>query len=177
MTTNGQQKPEVSIIVPARNEEACLAECLESLLAQTGVRFEVFVADDGSTDNTTRIAKSFPRVNVLNADPLPAGWTGKSHACLSAAKRAKGEWFLFTDADTVHAPGALASALAEAESFNASMLSYSPKQEAVTFWERVVMPVVFAELASAYNTEAINDPASSLAAANGQYILIRNEAY
>src|ERR1700730_8438146 len=104
--------PEVSIIVPARNEEASLADCLESLTDQTGVAFEIIVVDDGSTDRTREIAQSFAKVRVISPEPLPDGWTGKNNAVIAGAKEkeARGQWLLFTDADTVHLPGSLARA-------------------------------------------------------------------
>jgi len=169
--------PEVSIIVPARNEESSLVDCLESLIAQTGVAFEIIVVDDGSTDRTREIALSFAGVRVVSAGPLPAGWTGKNNAMVAGTREASGRWFLFTDADTVHWLGSLARALAEARENKAEMLSYSPEQIAVTFWEMAVLPVVFAELARQYPPRKVSDPASPLAAANGQYILIRRETY
>src|SRR5579863_8812536 len=173
--TNGA--PVVSVIIPARNEEACLGGCLESLVAQTGVAFEIVVVDDHSTDRTREIATSFPNVRVTEAGPLPGGWTGKNNAVTTGARQARGQWLLFTDADTIHLPGSLARALAEAEQNGAQMLSYSPEQIAASFWEMAVLPVVFAELARQYPPSKVSDPNSALAAANGQYILIRRDAY
>jgi cellulose synthase/poly-beta-1,6-N-acetylglucosamine synthase-like glycosyltransferase len=166
----------VSVIVPARNEEACLGDCLESLTAQTGLGFEIIVVNDASTDRTREIAQSFSRVRVVDADP-PPGWTGKNNAMAAGARAARGEWLLFTDADTVHVPGSLCRALAEVKRHDAALLSYSPEQEVHGFWENAVMPVIFAELAVTYQTTLVNDPRSSAAAANGQYILIAREAY
>jgi glycosyltransferase involved in cell wall biosynthesis len=172
-----REGPEVSIIVPARNEEACIGGCLRSLQSQTGMAFEILVIDDGSSDSTRTIAATFAGVSVYDALPLPTGWTGKSNACLTGAKLAKGKWLLFTDADTVHAPAGLASALREARENGVAMLSYSPGQQVGSILEKAVMPVIFAELAGAYRTEDINKPGSAKAAANGQYILIAREAY
>jgi len=174
---SGSAVPEVSIIVPARNEEASLADCLQSLAEQSGVAHEIIVVDDGSTDRTGEIAASFAGVRVIGPGPLPAGWTGKNNAVVAGAAVARGQWLLFTDADTVHLPGSLARALAEARDNGADMLSYSPEQIAVTFWEMAVLPVVFAELAREYPPKKVSDPASTIAAANGQYILIRRDAY
>ncbi|MGO9863921.1 MAG: glycosyltransferase [Terriglobales bacterium] len=169
--------PEVSIIIPARNEEVSLGDCLQSLTTQTGVTFEIIVVDDASSDRTRQIAQSFAGVRVISPGPLPPGWTGKNNAVVAGTRVASGRWFLFTDADTVHQLGSLARALVEAKENNAEMLSYSPEQIAVTFWEIAVLPVVFAELARQYPPQKVSDPASPLAAANGQYILIRRETY
>jgi hypothetical protein len=171
------ERPMVSVIVPARNEEACLGGCLESLVAQTGLRFEVIVVDDGSTDRTREIAQSFPGVRVVEPGPLPTGWSGKNNALVAGVKKARGEWLLFTDADTVHRAGSLAQSVGEARRQKAALLSYSPEQEVHGLWERAVMPVIFAELASTFRPSAVSDPRSAAAAANGQYILVSREAY
>ena len=174
--------PQVSVIVPARNEEASLAACLDSLVSQTGVTFEIIVVDDHSTDRTHEIAERFAaahpgKVRVISAVPLPDGWTGKNNAVTTGAREALGEWLLFTDADTIHLPGSLARALSEANQTGSDLLSYSPEQIAVTFWEMAILPVVFAELARQYPPSKVSDPKSPIAAANGQFILIRREAY
>jgi glycosyltransferase involved in cell wall biosynthesis len=170
-------RPEVSVIVPARNEEACLGACLESLAGQQGVSFELIVVDDGSTDRTAAIARSFSGVRLTEASPLPDGWSGKSNAVYTGARQARGQWLLFTDADTVHLPGSLARAVEEAKRHGAEMLSYSPAQELHGFIQRAVMPVIFAELASTFRPREVSDPDSPTAAANGQYLLITREAY
>ena len=169
--------PLVSVIIPARNEEASLAQCLESLASQTGLTFEIIVVDDASTDHTRQIAQTFPQVNVVDAPPLPPGWTGKNNALVAGAKTARGKWLLFTDADTFHHPGSLARSLSEAEQHSAALLSYSPEQEVRGFLENAVMPVIFAELACTYRPSEICNPASRAAAANGQYLLITRQAY
>src|ERR1700761_1498125 len=91
----------VSIIVPARNEEASLSDCLTSLVAQQVLAFEIIVVDDHSTDRTSEIASSFSGsgVKLIKAAALPDGWTGKNNAVAAGAKIARGEWLLFTDAD------------------------------------------------------------------------------
>src|SRR5271157_378248 len=173
--------PEVSIIVPARNEEASLGDCLESLTAQTGVAFEIIVVDDGSTDRTRAIAQSFAGVRVISPGPAHENWTGKNNAVVAGAKEAHANWLLFTDADTVHLPGSLARALNEAKNERADLLSYSPDQVVVTFAERAVMPVIFAELAAHYPPRKVRErslgQSSEIVAANGQYILVRRAAY
>jgi glycosyltransferase involved in cell wall biosynthesis len=170
-------KVTVDVIVPARNEEDCLGRCLESLVAQQGISFQIIVVDDGSTDGTLAIAESFPCVRVLRAAEPKPGVMGKSNALITGAEGRTAKWLLFTDADTVHYPGSLATSVQEAESRNVDLLSYSPEQEAVTWWELAVMPVVFAELVRTYPPERVNDPADPTVTANGQYILVRREAY
>ncbi len=169
----------VSVIVPARNEEASLKDCLESLVSQNDVALEIIVVDDHSTDRTREIASSFSdqHVRLIEAPPLPAGWTGKNNAATTGARPAHGEWLLFTDADTIHLPGSLARSIEEARRHHAALLSYSPEQIVKSFWEKAVMPVIFAELAATFRPAQVSDPNSPAAAANGQYILITREAY
>ncbi len=173
--------PEVSIIVPARNEELNLAACLQSLITQTGVQpdvaFEIIVVDDASVDRTREIAQSFAGVRVISPAPAPPGWTGKNNAVIAGVRDARGEWLLFTDADTIHRPGSLARALQEAKREQADLLSYSPEQIVGSFSERAVMPVVFGELAAHFPPHKVRAQKSGIAAANGQYILVRRSAY
>lgn len=167
----------VSIIVPARNEEACLGECLRSLAAQEGVPFEILVVDDGSTDGTAAIVSSFPGVRLLRAAAPPAGESGKCHAAWMGAQAATGDWLLFTDADTVHKPDSLARCLREAQDSGAALLSLSPEQEVHGVLQQAAMAVIFAELARKYRPKEVSDPALPVAAANGQYLLIRRDVY
>jgi glycosyltransferase involved in cell wall biosynthesis len=173
----------LSVIVPARNEADVLRPCLESLVSQSGMGFalgedwELFVVDDGSTDATRSIALEFPAVTLLDPEPLERGWTGKANAVWSAAQKARGDWLLFTDADTVHTSGSLERALHEAQHAQVAMLSYSPRQVVTGFWQRSLMPLIFAELAIAYPPQKVSDPSSRVAAANGQFLMVERSAY
>src|SRR5690348_16927722 len=90
------ERPAVSVIVPARNEEACLGVCLESLVGQQGIAFEIIVVNDGSSDRTAEVARSFSKARVIDAPGLPAGWTGKNNAMMAGAQAASADWLLFT---------------------------------------------------------------------------------
>jgi glycosyltransferase involved in cell wall biosynthesis len=174
---------ELTIIVPARNEEDCLAECLQSLVSQSedlfelGKDWELIVVNDDSTDRTEEIARGFAGVTVIQADKLEPGWVGKNNAVWTAAKRARGRWLLFTDADTIHEPGDLRRAMHEAVRHKAGMLSYSPRQIVQGLVRRSLMPLVFSELSLAYPPAKVSDPNQRIAAANGQFILVAREAY
>jgi glycosyltransferase involved in cell wall biosynthesis len=174
---------ELTVIVPARNEEDCLGVCLESLVAQSekifelGKDWELIVVDDHSTDRTAEIARGFAGVTVLEAEKLQRGWTGKANAIWTAARRARGRWLLFTDADTIHEPGNLHRAIHEATKHKAGMLSYSPRQIVSGVVQRSLMPLVFCELALSYPPAKVSDPKERIAAANGQFLLVEREAY
>lgn len=174
---------ELSVIIPARNEEANLGECLESLTSQSesffqlGREWEILVVNDGSTDRTGEIARSKSGVTVLEAAPLENGWTGKANAIWTAVKASRGRWLLFTDADTLHQPGNLRRAMHEAQKYKAGLLSYSPRQLITGLAQATVMPLIFCELALSYPPAKVSDPADRLAAANGQFMLFSREAY
>jgi glycosyltransferase involved in cell wall biosynthesis len=174
---------ELSVIIPARNEQECLAACLESLVSQSdkvfelGRDWELIVVDDHSTDRTAEIAGGFAGVTVMDAAKLEPGWTGKNNAIWTAARRARGRWLLFTDADTIHEPGNLHRAMHEAAKHKVGMLSYSPRQIVSGLAQRTLMPLVFCELALSYPPVKVSDPNQRIAAANGQFLLVEREAY
>jgi len=179
-----EQLIELTVIIPARNEQDSIAACLESLVAQSedifqlGRDWEVIVVDDNSTDRTAEVVHGFTGVvSILAAGKLERGWTGKANAVWTAAKKARGEWLLFTDADTIHEPGDLRRAIHEAERHRAGVLSYSPRQLTSGLAQRSLMPLIFSELALAYPPAKVSDPAQRIAAANGQFLLIEREAY
>ncbi len=189
MTPRPEALYELTVILPARNEEPVLPGCLASLLAQNsaatfelGRDWELIVVDDGSTDRTAALTAEAFRGHagtaILSPPPLdPKLFTGKNNACWSAAGVARGRWLLFTDADTLHEPGNLGHALHEAKKHGAAMLSYSPRQIVSGPAQHVLMPLIFSELASVYPTDQVNDPDKRIAAANGQFLLIERDAY
>jgi len=190
---NSAEQPdlELSVIIPARNEEQSLPNCLASLLIQSepgfalGQQWEIIIVNDDSTDKTREIAAKAAAdhegIILLDAPPLDlssrGGFTGKSNACWTGAQAARGSHLLFTDADTIHETNDISRALREADRHKAILLSYSPRQIVTGFWQHAVMPLVFSELSSVYPSKQVNDPVQSLAAANGQFIVVEREAY
>ena len=178
---------ELTVIVPARNEQDCLGACLQSLVSQSedifklGKDWEIVVIDDHSTDGTGRIAREIaadnPGVTIVEAGKLEKDWTGKANAIWTAARKARSRWLLFTDADTIHEPGDLRRAIHEATRHKAGLLSYSPRQIVSGLAQRSLMPLVFCELALAYPPAKVSDPNQRIAAANGQFLLVEREAY
>ena len=174
---------QLSVMIPARNEAALIRECLASLTRQSeedfllGRDWELMVVDDASLDTTRQIAEEFADVTVLEAPPLTEGWAGKTNALWFAAQQARGKWLLFTDADTVHEAGDLRRAMHEAERYKVALLSYSPRQVVHGVWQRTLMALIFADLAQAYPPRLVNLTDSRVAAANGQFLLIRRDVY
>jgi glycosyltransferase involved in cell wall biosynthesis len=177
---SAEAQPLISVIVPARNEQENIGDCVRSLLTQ-GEGIEIIVADDSSTDHTAPIvqgiARESPNVRLVSVPPLPEEWLGKNHALHAAVPHAHGEWLLFTDADTRHQEAALRGVVNWAEKAKLDLVSCSPPQQTETWWEQAVIPQVYQMLAGLYPFERVNDPSDPLAAANGQFILIRRPVY
>ena len=174
--------PRLSIVVPARDEERSIERCVRSLLAEEWLDFEVIVVDDRSSDATpgilARLAAADARLRVVRGAELPPGWVGKPWALHQGARLARGEWLLFTDADSDHDPRGAATALYYATNAPVDALSIATHQELGSFWERAVLPSVLGlVLFASGSLGEINDPRSSRALANGQYLLVSRRAY
>ena len=134
----------VSILIPARNEEANIAAAVESALANDHA--EVLVLDDNSTDATfdvvSGLANSEPRLRVLAGEKLPAGWLGKNFACAQLAAAASHRLLLFVDADVRLAPDAAAALAHALRASGAHLISGVPRQEVRTFSEQLLIPLI-----------------------------------
>lgn len=177
------EPPLVSVVIPARDEARHIEPCLRAVLAARWPAFEVLVVDDHSTDGTgeiaRRVAATDPRVRVLAAPDLPAGWFGKQWACHTGAQAARGSLLCFTDADTRHGPELLARSVNALVARGADLFTVAGRQEMGSFWEKVVQPMVFTILLSRYGgLEAMSRstrPVDKIA--NGQFLLFTREAY
>ena len=170
--------PQVSILVPARNEQQRVLEtCIRSILAQDYGNFEVIAVNDRSTDATGTIlralARSDHRLHVLEGQELPPGWLGKPYAMHQALNHARGEWILATDADMIFDTAALRTALDHTLNSRGDALTLIPHFETGSFWERVMIPTwewVFLMYTISYR---IHDPKSDRAAGIGGFFLLR----
>lgn len=175
--------PFLSIIVPARNEERQIENCVRSLLSQEHEDFEVLVVNDRSTDRTgeilERLTRKHPSLRVVHGDELPEGWVGKPWALAQGMRAARGSWLLFTDADTEHHAYACASAMRYALAKSAQFLSLLPTQRFETPAERVFLPTILWMIAFGIGSlDAINDSKRLDAAIfNGQYLLCERAAF
>jgi chlorobactene glucosyltransferase len=182
---SGAAVPPVAAIVPARDEEANIARCLEGLLAQDypAARLRAVIVDDHSADATRAIAGAIEardsRLRVLEAPPLPPGWIGKCHACRVGAQAVTGEaeWLCFLDADVRPEPSLLARAVATAQSERLDLLSLAPRQELGSFAERLVMPCGLYLLAFYQDLGRLQSRTGDDATATGQFMLVRRHVY
>jgi chlorobactene glucosyltransferase len=183
---SGVDAPQVSVVIPARNEAHNIERCVRSVLASVYAPLEVIVVDDHSTDGTGAIGRRIAaepanagRLHVIDAPPLPSGWFGKQWACHTGAAAARGSLLCFTDADTAHGPELLGRSVTALEQRGASLFTVAGRQEMVSFWEKVVQPVVFSILLSRYGgletMSRSTDPINKIA--NGQFLLVRRDHY
>lgn len=172
----------VSILVPARNEAAVIGDTVRRLLVQTYPRFELILLDDNSSDGTADLARAAAqgdeRLKIIQGKPLPPGWAGKNWACQQLGEAARGDVLLFTDADTLWAPGGVTAVIGEMNRTGGDLQTVWPTQITVSWTERLTVPnialVVVAYLPILFTHFT---PFSSFAAANGQVMAFRRTAY
>ena len=179
----------VGVVVPARNEERNIGACVDTILAQDHANLRLVVLNDGSDDGTGDVLAGRlgdPRLTVMDGGdgPLPEGWLGKAWACQRAAKAllesdSPPDWLLFVDADVTLHPHAVAASLGHAERGELAMVSGLGRLIMESFWEKVLQPVMAGLILGGSDLDKINDPegGEDRPLANGQYILVRTDAY
>ena len=174
--------PMVSVIVPARNEEANIERCLTSFATQDYPNLEIIVIDDRSTDDTGKIienlASRYPTIKVLQSTSMPPdGWTGKNNALVQAVDQAKGDWFYFADADTCHFPNSISKAICYASDKKAHLVSFWPLHEFGSLGERLITPALWSSFFWLDPLQWVNDYGYDIAYAVGHAILVERKAY
>lgn len=176
----GGSRPTVSLLLPVRNEESTLPDTLPRLLDQGAD--EVVVLDDHSTDRTSEILASLgashDRLRILRGDDLPDGWTGKNWACRQLADAARGDLWIFTDADVEWGEGALDALLMAWDPSRDGFASVWPRQRTVGWLERIAVPQIDLILLGSLPWPLVPRlPLASLTAGNGQVMAWRPDAY
>lgn len=173
--------PKLSVCVPARDEEGNIGACVRAVLASDYPNLELVVVDDRSGDRTAEEAREAaggdPRFRLIQGTEPPAGWAGKPWACQRAAGEASGELLLFVDADVRLAPWAAGAAAARLVRGELAMVSLFGDWDLRGFWERAVIPVVGWFIRGAVDLDVVNKVGRPEAFANGQFILVRRDAY
>ena len=172
----------ISLLIPARNEEKNIGNLLNDLLLQDYKNVEIIVFNDHSTDKTAEIVERYSladdRIKLINSNNLPAGWLGKNHGCFQLAKHAKGEFFLFLDADVGIKGNAIGQTTEVVSRQKLGLLSVFPKQIMKTAGEKMTVPLMHYILLTLLPLILVSKSRfSSLAAANGQFMLFDAETY
>lgn len=173
--------PSVHVLVPARNEENNIGDCIAALRAQDYPNLRIRVIDDHSTDRTAQIiaqhAADDPRVQLRHAPDLPKGWMGKPHALWSGSRDVDADYVLFLDADVRLRPAAVRLAVLAAESSKAGLVTLVPRLTAASFWERAVQPVVAQILFTFVDPVRARDVDSDFTVGYGPFMFFRRTAY
>ena len=177
--------PRIAMVVPARNEADVIGRVARALLGQDYPGpLHIFVVNDHSTDDTAgEVARAAngpsDRLTILSAASLPAGWTGKMWALAQGVERAaefSPDYFLFTDADIVHAPASVSSLVAMAQTRGLDMVSMMVNLRCESFAERALIPAFVFFFFMLYPPEWVNDRRKRTAGAAGGDILVKAEA-
>lgn len=170
----------LSIIIPARNEEMYIKKCIQSILNQSAKSYEVLVVDDSSTDSTLEIVMEFsnnPKIRIISAGPKPDGWIGKNWPCYVGYKNAKGNYLMFTDADTIHSNNSLRDSLHTLLSDNMDVITAVPRLMYPNFIIKMVLPILSIFMFTRYSPMRVNDPKVELGYLFGSYFIISKDCY
>ena len=167
----------VSVLIPMRNEEENVKGCLSSVLAQKGLdTLEVIAIDDGSTDNTSNEVKAFPSVELISGEKLPDKWLGKLWACQQLAEKSSGDYLVFVDADVRLSDYAVANSISKMGNWD--FISPYPRQLTAGFVQKIFQPLLqWSWLSSVPLLIAQKYSIKSMAVANGQFLIIKRDAY
>jgi len=174
--------PLISVLVPARNEEGIIKNCLKSLFRLNYPKLEIIVLDDNSNDRTFEIVKAISKdsknLKIVRGEKLPPGWNGKNWACHQLSQLAKGKWLLFTDADTVHTPHSASKALAAAQKNKSVFVSFIPGLINKTWAENLILPIIHFAFLVLVPFKLINyHKDSRLSFGIGPFMLIERDFY
>jgi len=177
-----KEEPLVSVLIPARNEEKNIQNCLNSLTNQTYSNLEIIVLDDNSNDKTYEISRTIghrnKNIRVIKGKKLPPDWNGKNWACQQLSLEAKGKWLLFTDADTIHQPHSVRKAVGAAEKNESDFLSCLPRLIAKTWSEKLYMSIIHFVFVAIIPWKMIKfNRKSKFPFGMGPFMLIKKEMY
>jgi chlorobactene glucosyltransferase len=175
------EKPKVSVIIPARNEEKLISICLDSLLDQNYENYEIIVIDDSSEDATAEIIKKYASINskiiFVSARPKPKDWMGKNWACMEGYQKATGELLVCTDSDTKYSKNVLSLAVSHLFSLELDALTVIPKLLCFDNWTRVTLPMLSTFLHTRFSALRVNDPSKKTGYFFGSFFIIKKSVY
>lgn len=173
--------PKLSIIIPACNEAEHIATAMHSLLSQDYPNFEIIVINDRSSDETgqllDQLAMSDARLQVLHIQKLPRGWLGKVNALHQGVQLAKGDWYLFTDADVHFKSGLLKKAFLYIQAHNIGHLALLPQVKLNHFWLNLSVRAFGLLFLFTTRAAAVNNPNSKTPIGVGAFNLVQAELF
>ena len=175
------EKPKVSIILPARNEEKFIGNCLDSLVNQDYIDYEIIAINDSSDDSTGTIikkyTKKFPKLIHVDAKPKPEGWVGKNWACMEGYKKATGDLLLFTDSDTKHTTSVISLAVSHLLSLELDALTVIPKMLCLDLITKITLPIISVFLHTRFSALRVNDTSKNTGYFFGSFFIIKRSTY
>ena len=175
------EKPKVSIILPARNEEKFIEKCLDSLIEQDYDDYEIIAINDSSNDSTGNIMKKysekFSKVIFVDAKPKPDGWMGKNWACMEGYKKASGNLLLFTDADTVHTNSVISLAVSHLLSLELDALTVIPRMLCLDRITKITLPMISTFLHTRFSALRVNDTSKNTGYFFGSFFIMKKSTY
>ncbi|BBI33635.1 glycosyltransferase [Cohnella abietis] len=179
---NSGDRPLLSVLIPARNEEEQIGQCVSSVLADCSMLLEVLVLDDQSEDGTYEAASvscsGDNRLRVIKGTEKPNGWMGKSFACHQLSKEANGEWWLFLDADARLSDGTLSNAMDMALQQQKGLITGFPRQVTGSWMEKLIVPLMNFTIACHLPVKLVRDSTDpKFVAAHGAFLLIHSDSY
>jgi hopene-associated glycosyltransferase HpnB len=175
------REPLVSVVIPARDEEATIGAALGSHFESAWPSREVILVDDGSHDRTEAVAREAAagapcRFEIVRPGDVPEGWVGKVRAMDAGVREARGRYILFTDADIVFSPDLMTNLVRESETHGLGLNSRMVLLAARSFWERLLVPAFVFFFCLMYPFRAVAKPRTKTAAAAGGCMLVAREA-
>ena len=175
------EKPKVSIILPARNEEKFIEKCLDSLVEQDYDDYEIIAINDSSNDSTGNIMKKysekFSKVIFVDAKPKPDGWMGKNWACMEGYRKASGNLLLFTDADTVHTSSVISLAVSHLLSLDLDALTVIPRMLCLDRITKITLPMISTFLHTRFSALRVNDTSKNTGYFFGSFFIMKKSTY
>lgn len=173
--------PKVSVILPARNEGMYISKCLDSLLVQDYLNYEIIAINDSSSDETgdiiSQYSKEHQNIIFIELGPRPEGWVGKNWACYQGYIRSTGDLLLFTDADTQHSPSLMSLAVKHFLLENLDAITAMPRLICIDRWTKATLPMLSTFLHTRFSAIRVNDPETKVGYFFGSFFIISKTVY
>ena len=167
---------DVTVLIPARNEEAVIAQTIDSVISQ-GDGIHVILIDDQSDDRTAGLAESHAgkHLTIIDGAPLPDGWTGKLWALQQAYMQVNTSFTLLLDADIELGADVIGKLREKMNHENLHFVSLMAAPPMQSFWEKLLMPAFVFFFKLLYPFSLVNSKTSRVAAAAGGCVLVQTE--